>query len=344
MLFNAALLCVILAMMTGCGEEKQKTDYEQGIEALESENYQVALNFFNAASTQNKNMELVYRGQGLAYLGLGQYSDAIDSFESALGESNGIVKKVDYDINYYIAVAEYKSGDLDKALDTYENIISLKESSDAYYLKGKIVLEKGDYNTAIDCYNKAVELNKSNPDLYINIFEDLSGDGYDLEAKSYINDALRNISRPSTYQLGVFNYYLGDYTQARNYFEESSDTRKTAKGVIYLGKTYEALGDPSYAATVYEDYVAKDSSASEIYNELGLLKSAEKDYEGALSAFESGLASENPTCRQSLMYNQIITYEFLNNYDKAAELMGTYLTMYPGDEAAVRENIFLSTR
>ena len=71
---------------------------------------------------------------------------------------------------------------------------------------------------------------------------------------------------------------------------------------------------------------------------------AEKDYEGALAAFENGLAAENPSCRQSLMYNQIITYEFLNDYAKAAELMGVYLELYPGDETAVRENIFLSTR
>lgn len=344
MLFKTILVCVVMLSLIGCGDEKQKSNYEQGVEALETQNYSNALNFFNAAATQNKDMQLVYRGQGLAYLGLGQYPEAIGAFESALRESNGLVKKIDYDINYYLGVAEYKSGNLEGALEIYNNIIALKQSSDAYYLKGKITLEMGDYNGATECFVKAIEMKKTDPELYINIYEDLSERGYDLEAKSYINDALRNVTKPSTYQLGVFNYYLGDYTQARNYFEESSETRKTAKGVIYLGKTYEALGDPGYAATVYEDYVAKDNSASEIYNELGLLKSAEKDYEGALLAFESGLSAENPSCKQSLMYNQIITYEFLNNYTKAAELMGVYLSLYPGDETAVRENIFLSTR
>ena len=344
MLLKGAVACLIVVALTGCGEEKQKSNYEQGVESLEMQNYSAALNFFNASIAQNKNMQLAYRGQGLSYLGLGQYSDAINSFETALGESNGLLKKVDYDINYYLAVAEYKSGNLEGALDIYNNIIALKQSSDAYYLKGKITLEMGDYNGATECFAKAIEMKKTDPDLYINIYEDLSEKGYDLEAKSYINDAIRNVQKPSTYQLGVFNYYLGDFTQARNYFEESTDTRKTAKGVIYLGKTYEALGDPGYAATVYEDYVSKDKNAADIYNELGLLKSAEKDYEGALAAFENGLAAENSSCRQSLMYNQIITYEFLSDYAKAAELMGVYLELYPGDETAVRENVFLSTR
>ena len=168
--------------------------------------------------------------------------------------------------------------------------------------------------------------------------------GLENDAKAYINTGMASVSKPTTYELGELNYYLGDYTQARNYFEESSDCKKTAEGIIYLGKTYEALNDAEYAAALYEEFTNNNKTADIVYNELGLLKANKKDYEGALSAFEAGLASETTTCRQTLMYNSIVANEFLGNFKNAAKLCKEYLELYPDDKIADREYIFLSTR
>ena len=47
---------------------------------------------------------------------------------------------------------------------------------------------------------------------------------------------------------------------------------------------------------------------------------------------------------QSLMFNEVVAYEYLLDFKKAASLMKEYLDRYPDDEAAQREYIFLSTR
>ena len=47
---------------------------------------------------------------------------------------------------------------------------------------------------------------------------------------------------------------------------------------------------------------------------------------------------------QSLTYNEIVAYEYLGQFKKAAVLMESYLQKYPTDEDARREYIFLNTR
>ncbi len=332
-------------MLTGCNSEKEANSYEQGIEALELQQYSEALKFFKAAESSGYNERLVYRGEGLAYLGLGSYDDAINSFTMALEQSNGLIKKIDYDINFYMAVAEYKSGKLESAVNTYSSIIKVdKSNSDAYYLRGKVNLDLGKIDDAKADFDKAIELDKDNSKLYINIYDDLYSKGYEADAKTYINTGVATVSKPSTYELGIFNYYLGDYTQARNYFEESSETKKTEEGIVYLGKTYVALDDSSYAIALYEEYTANNKTADIVYNEIGLLKAANKDYEGALMAFEAGLENESPSCKQALMYNRIVANEFLGNFSEAKKQMEFYLQQFPGDADAERENIFLSSR
>lgn len=340
------LLAAVLCLLPGCGKPKELTNYEQGVAYLEQTSFGDALQCFkNAESDEGENLQLVYRGEGIALLGLGKYDDAINAFCQALGQSNGMVKKIDYDINFYIAVAQYKSGRFEDTVDTYTAILAVdKKNADAHYLRGKVYLDLGKVNDAKNDFDEATKLDKNNSKLYINIYKDLTEHGYEGDAKGYINSGVASVSRPSDYELGIFNFYLGDYTQARNYFEESSETKKSAEGIIYLGKTYEALNDASYARSLYEEFTANNKTGAIVYNELGLLKAAEKDYAGALASFEAGLQSEDVSCRQTLMFNRIVANEFLGNFTAAKSQMEEYITLYPDDKIAEREHIFIRTR
>lgn len=345
---NAKLITagiVLSIALVGCNSEKELNSYEQGIEALELQQYNDALKSFKAYETTGKDLKQTYRGEGMAYLGLGQYDEALEAFTNALQQSNGLLKKIDYDINFYMAVAEYKSGKLEDALKTYTSIVNAdKNNADAYYLRGKVNLDLGKNDDAKADYDKAIELDKDDSQLYINIYEDFIGKGMEAEAKAYISKGVATVSKPSSYELGIFNYYLEDYTQARNYFEESSETKKTEEGIIYLGKTYEALDDAGYAMALYEEYTSNNTTAAMVYNELGLLKVKNKDYEGALAEFEAGLKNDNASCKQSLMFNRIVANENLGNFAEAKKQVESYLALYPGDEVAKKEGIFLSTR
>ena len=45
-----------------------------------------------------------------------------------------------------------------------------------------------------------------------------------------------------------------------------------------------------------------------------------------------------------MLYNEIVAYEYKRDFATAKEKMKIYLEQYPEDEAALRENEFLSTR
>ena len=48
--------------------------------------------------------------------------------------------------------------------------------------------------------------------------------------------------------------------------------------------------------------------------------------------------------KQVLLFNEIVAYEHLGEFEKATSLMKEYLVAYPDDELAIREFEFLSTR
>ena len=122
-------LSLLLAFaIGGCsGTNAGRTNINMGMDAIEAHDYAGALSCFSNAVSAGEDTRLAYRGMGIAYMGQGAYDSAIASFETALKSSNGLVKKVDYDINYYLAMAQYKSGDLDKAMETYNAILALDE-------------------------------------------------------------------------------------------------------------------------------------------------------------------------------------------------------------------------
>ncbi len=342
--FLMAFSVILILMFCGCslpGNEKVNL----GMEAIERQEYEEALSLFEAALLQDENAELAYRGKGIAYMGLSKYEDSINSFKSALKSSNGLVKKVDIDINYYMALAEYKNGDIDKALDIYNAILEYDDKAfEAYYLKGCIELGELNKEEALMDFDKAVDIKNSDPELFISIYEALMGAGYEEEGKAYISRAVENGGKLSKYQSGLFAYYLGNYDEARILLEEAKDKNKDPELVMYLGKAYVALGDVNYAITLYSDYLNENSESAVLYNELGLLYIRQKEYEKAYEIFEKGLELEDNSCIQSMMFNRAVACEYMLDFKQASQLMSEYIEKYPGDEKAQREYIFLKTR
>ncbi|MCR5734572.1 MAG: tetratricopeptide repeat protein [Lachnospiraceae bacterium] len=286
-----------------------------------------------------------FREQGIAYMGQERYSDAIVAFEAALKKSNGIVRDIDYDISYYLALAEYKAGNHEEAYNIYSAIIGMDEkAADAYYLRGRVTLYEGDRQAAMSDYDKAVELKKTDHNLYKRIYLDLASAGYEEDGRAYVNRALQSDQKISDYHRGVYSYYLEKYDDARNYLEKARNKNTDADLIAYLGKTYKKLGDNGYAASLFETYLGTDPTDAEIYNELGLVKLESGDLDGALTAFQNGIATGDEAVMQSLLFNEIVTYEYKLDFESAKNKMAEYVIRYPNDEKAKRENIFLSTR
>lgn len=330
-------------MLAGCGTTGEKID--SATRLLEQLDYEAALAEFDAAGEAGENERLIARGKGIAYMGLTDYDSAIASFEESLGASDGFVQDVDFDVNYYLAAAYFKSGRLPEAEEVYNAILALRsEEEDAYFLRGNVRLERGNYEGAKEDFDKVVAMDAGNYDRLIEIYQALEHCGYKELGQEYLNNAMERAGdKMDSYDSGRMYYYLGEYQQACVALEKAR-TKGDADSYLYLGKAYEATGDYNYAASVYNSWIAKDTGSAAIYNQLGLCELAMGNYKRALDAFQAGMKIEGNSLMQTLSFNEIVAYEYLGEYQQAAVLIESYLKTYPDDEAAKREKVFLSTR
>lgn len=340
------VLGVALLIMGGCGNNKPGKNTELGMDAVVQLKYDEALEHFQAATDAGESTVYIHRGMGLAYMGLTEYEQALLCFQAALACGGTKPEDIDYDINYYMAVCYFKLGQYEDALSRYDAILSLKEKEvDAYVQRGIIKLKLNKYDEAITDFDTAISLDEDDYSLYIDIYSALKDSGYEAEGIEYLNVAVESEdAKMSSYDKGRLHFYLGNYTNARNCFEQArSEGNRTEEVLLLLGQSYEALNDRSYALTLYGEYVASNPSAA-IYNQMGLCYAEMGDYENALASFDKGLAVEGNSYRQELSYNRVVAYENLGDFENARRFMEEYLKAYPDDEIAQREYEFLQTR
>lgn len=338
----AGVCCLTIGMLTGCGSDTTKIN--EGMRLVETLDYQGALSAFDEAEGLGEDSRLLARGRGIASMGLTEYNQAVEYFTQALELSDGWIQNVDYDMNYYLAAAYTKNGQPAEAKKVYDAILGLKpEEKDAYFLRGSVELELGDYESAKADFDRVVSMDPKNYDRLIEIYEVLAEHGYREVGQEYLQNVLDTAKQLDAYDSGRIYYYLGQYQKASLALEEAKD-KGGADSYLYLGRSYEATGDYNYASSVYSNYISKQGPNAEIYNQLGLCEMSKKEYQKALEAFQAGKQIEGNELMQTLAFNEIVAYEYLEEYQKAAVLLNTYLQNYPDDQTAIREQQFLSTR
>lgn len=341
----AAITLLACIQLCACGAKEESSYTAQGMAAVEALDYEAALEYFNTAEENEEDKRLLYRGIGLAYMGMTDYENAIQYLEAALRLSDGNIENMDFDMNYYLATAYYKNGQPAEAAGVYDAILALRpKERDAYYLRGCVKLSQNEFEGAQADFDTAIALDKQNYDQLIRIYTVLEEYGYREAGQVYLQNAMsENEKSISDYDMGRICFYLGDYENARNYLTNLK-TETDYGAALYLGRTYEALGDYNYASSIYATYTENDQSKAEIYNQLGLCRMQMGEYELALSAFQEAMNIEDNGMMQTLKFNEIVAYEYMKEYTTAATLMNSYLKAYPDDEAAKREYEFLQTR
>lgn len=333
-------------MLSGCSN-KNETDLQKAYNSITNLEYEEALDYIEKAAASGEKPRLVDRAKGLAYMGQTRYPEAIECFEKALSESSGIIEKMDYDVNYYLAVAYYKNSNLDEALAIYDNILALKPKEvDALYLKGVLCAEKERLDEAKSCFEKAIALNPDNYDMLINIYVILQDNGYKEVGLEYLKNAMEKGSKKMTnYEKGQISYYLEDYDSARTYLEKAKDEERDNDGaVLLLGNVYEKQGDIPYAISVYSSYANSSAASARIFNQMGVYKMRSGDYIGALADFKQALNSADNDVLKAARFNEIIAFEYIGDFAQARSLMENYVKQYPDDMEAKREYTFLKTR
>lgn len=341
---GGVLLANALLIFTAC-KGGSSDSISEAFGQIENLQYEEALQTLEAAKLMGDDERLVFRGMGIANLGLGNYEAAVENFESALKASDGVIEDIDFDLNFYLATAYYKMGKIDEAATIYDNILAIEpENKDALYLRGVIYARNDDIEKAMSSFDTAISIAPEDYDMLINIYCILADKGYKEVGQNYLRAAMESgTKKMSNYEKGQISFYLEDYESARTYLEKAKD-EEGYEAVLFLGKTYETLGDVNYAISVYSGYINSGNESPEVLNQMGLCKLKMEDYEGALAAFQQAMNIEGNGMMQTLRFNEIVSYEYVGDFKKACVLMESYLASYPDDEVAKREYEFLKTR
>ncbi len=339
---------MLSVLLSGCGSLSGRHNIDSGFAYIESHEYSSALESFENAEKSGEDECLIHRGKGIAYMNSGEYELAVEELLASLAADSGIVTDMAFDSNYYLAEGYMKLGEYNKAKEVYDAIIGLKSGdANAYYLRGTCELASGNHDLGYSDFTKTISLNPKDYTMMINIYKSLAKYGYEEEGTSILTRAIENGSDYMTnYEKGQISYYLGNNADAQSYLEAARSERDQEKEpvVLLLGQTGETQGDYNYAISVYKTYLSENPGSAKVYNQLGMCQIKQGDYEGAVTSFQTGIDINDAAMTQALMLNEITAYEYMGEFNLASSLMKTYLQNYPGDETAIRENVFLSTR
>ena len=145
-------------------------------------------------------------------------------------------------------------------------------------------------------------------------------------------------------------YHRGRIYEYEKNYEAARDELKTAMeqgyedAMLLLGRVYLEMEDPASARSMYQEYLQKSEQGAKAYNGLAMCDIYDGAYDSALENIAQGLKENSKEDEQGLLYNEIVAYEYKRDFATAKEKMKIYLEQYPEDEAALRENEFLSTR
>lgn len=336
------IVCLAGTLLAGC--TKEESDPMQEVYAsIEAMSYKEALEQLGKMEVTRKNRQELSRVEGICYMGLGQYEQAVVALEKALSYNSGFIYEVDYDINQYLAVAYCNLERFEEAEHVYRALAELQpKNGDVHYSHGITLLELGDYESSKAAFDRAIALEPTNYDRVIDIYKAFYQFGYGNLGMEYVNAAMNDQNNISDYDKGRMLYHIGRYSEAVIALEKV-DRAKYSDAALYLGMSYEAMGDYNYAASVYTGSMSSSTNPA-LYNQLGLCQMKLRNYEEALTAFQRGLECEDTSYLQSLRFNEAVAYEYLADFDKAKSLMKKYLEDYPNDTEAQREYQFLQTR
>lgn len=325
-----------------------------GMAYVEQKSYDEALGYFNQAEGCAENdaqKALLNRGRGIACLYQGDYQTAIKWFGDALNISSQS-NDIRIDTLYYKAEAEQKSGDYQAAVQSYGQIIDLKDDAGTRMLRGMAYMQLQDYASAEKDLYAAIKQSRKSYAVYRTLYSALEAQGKDDEAKQVLNDALQlsGSSGEDYYNRGMIYVDLQDYTNAADMLNKSYDKGYKA-AFLGLGELSYTQQDYDTALTYYGKYFDEvdissvDASlAAKAYNQYAAVLLAKGEYEKAAQACESGLTYNDRESDAALSFNLIVSYEHLEQWEDAYNTAKTYVSKYPEDTKGQKEYQFLESR
>lgn len=336
-------LCLLLLICTGCSREDSGA-YDRGMEALASADYDKAMEEFQQAAKVDDRKAEAYRGEGIIYLRRQDYEHAITLFSLSLQEMKHKNREFREDVLFYQAEAYQDNGQEQEALDIYASLLKGSQGALAYFSRGNLYLQKGDLEQAQADFRMAVD-KSGEYETYIQIYEAYAAVNREGDGALYLEEALQMEATEADqyYQEGRIYTYLEEYDKAKTSLNRAITAGKE-EAIFLLGQVCLKTGSVSEARALYQDCLDQELSSAAAYNGLALCEMAEKNYDAALEDIQKGLDCQDGQEEETLLFNEIVIYEYRLDFETAKAKMADFLAKYPRNQAAIRENKFLQSR
>lgn len=343
----AAILLGTSVILSGCAAKSSGGRLTvKGMTKLENGDYRGALADLGEAVAAGESLTAAYRGEGMAYLALGQYEDAVKSFNLALDAADGRMPETIRDIRLYRLQACLRGGLYNEVLAAASVMDEEdKTSAETAYYQGAASLAQGRQDEARTFFDQAVELAPGDYELCLQIYQLFEASSLSAVGDIYLQKGLAQ--EPTTdeqrLQVGRIYRYLEQYDQAQRVIASAVDSGY-APAKELLGEIYLAQGDYAHARSTYEALLQQDSKSAGAYNGLALCDMADSNYDSALEKLQQGLDLGVEEGKQQLKFNELVCYEKKLDFTTALVKAELYVQLYPTDENGQREYTFLKNQ
>lgn len=331
--------------------DKAEFYIDYGFNLIQLEKYDEAINQFDRIIMDSdikmvkENNKKAYRGKGIAYFKMNQYSEALEFFELALGMDE--LKSLDRDILYYTGLTLEYAGQYDKGIQIYTKLIEEKDKDASLYAaRANLYRKIGDYESSLSDYEKALSSDSKNFELYFGKFSVLKELGKQEEAMKVLDEAanITASTKEDQYNLAKVHFYQENYELAKSEFQTAVADGFTDAN-YFLGEIYLSEKKYNEALAFYDAFEAAGNPLSAMYYNqrmvcyinLGDYKNAEKNLKLAKKYSTASIA-------QQLLKNEIVLLEKTGDFKAALNKMEEYMKKYDVDEETKKDYVFLKTR
>jgi tetratricopeptide (TPR) repeat protein len=180
-------------------------------------------------------------------------------------------------------------------------------------------------------------------DCYVNMGE--YGDAcYEYsQIKLWADDEVNGLSYLSDVAYGLQLYEWQDYREALPILSEAYEDGYSDL-VLYVGSCYGQTGDMENMQLYYDIFLRDNAMNSFMYAQYAAIALDEDNLDEALSYIEQGKQLEDQSNVKELLFDEIVYYEKLKDYNTAYEKAKAFVEEYPGDTDGKNEYDLLYTR
>lgn len=377
----AVILVASALWMTGCSADKS---YRLGKKAEAGGQYEEALQYFESALYQNPNKAEYYLEKGMTLIAMERFTEAREALLSAINDNSMELVRRNNKCGYYgIGITYYEEGAYEMARDYFEmaaqeellpdwnmeiyryltevcDRLGDKEATLAYYdlwlneeignatdfhKRAYLRMETLDYEGSLKDFNEAI---KKEPEVfahYYGKYEVLCAMENTEDAQKVLKAALKleNLNEQELFFVAKEQFLAGEYDKAQKNLEISVKNG-FVEAEYMLAEILYQRGDYEAAAKGFCDYLEKNNMDGYAYARMAFCLAELGRYENALEATKEGLKVCVADNEIELLYNQVVIYERMGEFQTAYEYALRYSSRFPEDERLQKELAFLSSR